>query len=571
MKQWMNRAIDNLAEEMGSALFADLVDFDMEISESQFDYKILMGRRFFVLHAGLQPIAVYNYGNELKISGCFVTNLSIALHDLKDKSILIVDDTLLHGRAIKKIVADLMECGCKKENIHVKIYLRNREANIIDQSLLALTDCKRKENTDMWRLVSSKIVDAFMEAGWPYMFYLPYYETVLHSDKDRIVSSLLDNWHIQDHATKTQKKYGISSYLYHDEKGLGLCREILIRIYKYERADKLVVVPYAYLKPLTYSQIAESFQFLVSEGVICFQGNGDFVQDAEVLKTNRLKSQYAYSLLTYVSSLLAGSSFLRKHGMADWKRNEIIEKVSLGCDIVLPEDAVGRITEGLNGIRTIEDSTYLLEENNDINETVDSLINGKSPSIKQRKQDVDYFLDHYLKLSSKRDEQLAKQNKERMRGIEVERIYQYAPNRKEAWIKIQEVIDTGRGTIAISSNVINGTTYVDSLLYAGEQNHACNEENLAELVYPLLQYEMYCREKNVTGQKKTDMKCKIMEAIMGQNPRLRECISIQEIEELKKESFERDYAAYYFDKYAMFRETPGVQRGMKIEKSYEFE
>ena len=148
MKQWMNRAIDNLAEEMGSALFADLVDFDMEISESQFDYKILMGRRFFVLHAGLQPIAVYNYGNELKISGCFVTNLSIALHDLKDKSILIVDDTLLHGRAIKKIVADLMECGCKKENIHVKIYLRNREANIIDQSLLALTDCKRKENTD---------------------------------------------------------------------------------------------------------------------------------------------------------------------------------------------------------------------------------------------------------------------------------------------------------------------------------------------------------------------------------------------------------------------------------------
>ncbi len=570
MKQQMDREIENLAREMGSALFADLVDFDMEISESQFNYKILMGRRFFVLHTGLLPIALSSYKNELKVSGCFVTNLSIALHDFKDKRILIVDDTLLHGRAIKKIVTDLMECGCRKENIRVKIYLRNTDANIIDQSLMELTDFKRKENTDMWRFASSKIVDAFMESGWPYMFYLPYYETELHSAEDDTISSFLQDQHLQDHAIKTQKRHGISSYLYHDANNLGLCREILIRIYEYERADRLLVLPYAYLKPLTYSQIADSFQFLVKEDVICFHGNGDFVQDAEALKENKLKAQYAYSLLTYVTSLLAGNSFLRQHGMEDWERNTIVETTSLGCDIVLSEDAEGRIVAGLNRISTIGEGTYSLEENSDINEVIDSLLQGRSQSVMQQEKDVDYFLDHYLKLSSKRDEQLAEQNKERMRGIEVERVYQYAPNRNAAWEKIQEVIDTGRGTIAIAFNIINGTTYVDSLLYAGEQNHACNEENLAELVYPLLQYEMYCKEKEVSGSKKADMKCQIIEDIMGQNPGLRERISAQEIEELKKESFEREYSSYYFDKYSMFRERPEVQRGMRIEKGYEF-
>ena len=103
-----SKAIDDMAEEMGASLFADIVDFNMEVSEAQYEYKILMGRRYFVLYTGLVPVIEYNYRDDLNIMGSFVTNLSIALQDLADKTILIVDDTLLHGRAVKKLVADCM-------------------------------------------------------------------------------------------------------------------------------------------------------------------------------------------------------------------------------------------------------------------------------------------------------------------------------------------------------------------------------------------------------------------------------------------------------------------------------
>lgn len=142
----------------------------------------------------------------------------------------------------------------------MKVYLRNRDAKIVDQSLLALSEYKRQKSSDMWRHVSSKIVDAFMESGWPYMYYLPYYETSLHSDFADRIATFLDEKQLQDNAVLHQKGHGISSYLYCSENSMHICREVLFRFYKYEKADKLVVIPYAYLKPLTFSQIAEAFK-----------------------------------------------------------------------------------------------------------------------------------------------------------------------------------------------------------------------------------------------------------------------------------------------------------------------
>ena len=71
----INKKIDQLSTEWGSVLLSDLVDFDMDVSESDYDYKILMGRRYFVLHSGLKPVIQYVYGDEFKESGRFVSKL----------------------------------------------------------------------------------------------------------------------------------------------------------------------------------------------------------------------------------------------------------------------------------------------------------------------------------------------------------------------------------------------------------------------------------------------------------------------------------------------------------------
>lgn len=564
-----NKTIDNLAEEMGSSLFADIVEFDMEMSEDQYDYKILMGRRFFMLHTGIEPVIRYNYGDDLNTAGSFVTNLSIALKDLSNKTILIVDDTLLHGRAVKRLVTDLIACGCKRENISVKIYLRNKDSKIIDQSLLALSEYRRLQDTNMWRHVSGKIVDTFMASGWPYMYYLPYYETSLHSDRADRVNAFLDERQLQDNAVLHQKSRGISSYLYYSKNSFRMCREVLIRIYKYGQTGKLIIVPYAYLKPLTYSQITEAFKIFADKGMIRYQGNGDFLQDPHALETSNLKMQYAYSLLTYICSLIQGDLFMQGLGLEEWKRKETIERKSLGCDISFPKNCMGDVIEKLEEIQVIEDADFPLEKNDDIDCIISLLMEGRNDFAVQSKMDADYFLNHYLKLSSKRDEELAEKEQERMRGIEVERILHYVPERKDVWRKLEEVIDTGRGTIAVSSNIIEGTTYVDSLLYAGEQNHACNEENLAKLIYPVLQFDMYCQEEKIPPETKENIRTEMIAEIMGESESLRERVSLHEMKEIETEGFAEKYGAYYFARYPMYRGDAEIQHGMEIEQRYE--
>lgn len=569
-----SKMIDNLAAEMGSTLFSDLVDFDMEMSESDYTYKILMGRRFFVLHLGLKPIITYNYEDDFKAVGSFVTNLSIALKDLQNEKILIVDDTLLHGRAAKHMIEELIICGCKKENISYKVYLRNRDAQIVDESLLSICDCKRRDSTNRWRHVSSKIVDSFMELGWPYMYYLPYYETSLNSYNADKIMDFAEKKNLVDNAVMLQRKHGISSYLYHCKNVFHMSREVLIRIYKYEKADKLVIIPYVYLKPLKCSQIAEAFKFFNSRGVICFrkcENNADFLQYPEMLENNQLKMQYAYSLLTYVCSLLQGFLFLKELGLEDWKRNKTIEKESLECSISFSRDELQNIISGLNKIEMMEDDSYQLEEDENINLVIKLLEEGREPFAEQKEMDVDYFLDHYLKLSSQRDEQLVEEGAKRMRGIEVERICKYISDSADVWRKMHEIIDTGRGSLMPAYIKLNGKKYVDSLLYAGEQNHACNEENLAKIVYPLLQYEAYCKINDISAEKKAEGKSGLIHAIINQDSDLRGKISLQEINELIGESFAQNYKMYYFDKYPMFRDASGVLQGMRLEKNFEHE
>ena len=398
----MDEKIDILAREMGSALFSDIVDFDMDISESDYDYKNLMGRRFFVLHTGLEPLIKYNYQDEFHEKGKFMTNLSVVLEkELSDKRILIIDDTLLHGRAVKNMIDDLVSCGCRKENISIRVYLRNKDAKIADRSLEKIAVCRRERNMDMWRHASAKIVDAFMASGWPYLYWLPYYKEPLSSDKARVITGFLKKEGLLEHRSKMQKKHGISSYLYCGREKSLLCREFLVRIYKYKNLDELILIPYAYLKPLTYAQISGVFRIFEDGKVFSCRGDGSFLKDAEALHANRLKAQYAYALMTYIVSLLYGSRFLESLGQKNWEWDRGIEENSLKCRVSFSGDSRDKILLELAKMEVTDTTGGALEENEDIAYVLSTLMEGNSDSVKQNGMDTDYFLDHYLKLSSR--------------------------------------------------------------------------------------------------------------------------------------------------------------------------
>lgn len=571
-----NIVIERLKEELDSGLLKDLVDFDIEVLESRYDYKILMGRRFFVLHTGIAPIVQHIYGDDVEPYGEFVTNLSIILKDFKNKKVLIVDDTLLHGRAIKRMIEDLIACGCAKENIAVKVYLQNLDAKIIDDELDGLiagtiqpdskghiksVSCKRQENTDTWRLVSSKIVDSFINSGWPYIYYLPYYEIALDTDIANKILCFAKEQQLSDIAIRSQEVRGVVSYVYCDTDPFSMCRGNLFRIYKYEKVGKLVLVPYAYLKPLTYGQISGMLRIFSEKGMIRYVGEGKFLDEEREFKGNRIKSQYAYSLLTYLISLIAGVIFLEKLGIENWNRNEKIEKMSLGCETYISKENAGMLLSELGYIPTLENMEYLPEKNEDIQNIIDRILE------RGNKVHLDHFLSYYLKLSSKRDEELANEKNERMRGIEIERIQKYAEERQKLWEKVIEVIDAGQGTIAPAVNVINGKSYLDGLLYTGEQNHAGNEKTMACIAYPLLQYAIYCRDKKIPEEE--NVKIKLINEIIRLIKEKNGCVAEDEIMYLAGEALIRDYREYYLHRYIMYMDDEGVRAAMAAEKNYE--
>ncbi len=572
--------IDTLVESIGKAWFLKLLEFVIEVMESPYSVKVLMVRRFFDVYCAFEEIVDYLYEGTVAVKGRIMTNLSIALceEQLKNEKILVVDDIVLHGRALDDVFQYLtQQCGCKKENIDFTVFIRNKDKKLIQSEAFERLAEKEVVSNGRWRMLSSGIVDALSITGQPYISYLPYAEFDMESEEAGKILALMERQKSEKLTTDTQKYYGIESDLLFVED-LGDCfeyefafsRRNMIRVYQYKKLSKLLIIPYAFLRPLNTDSVA-SFIEGVKDKYVRFEETAFFYVErgAEVAYSCE-RYKYVCSVMTYLASMVLGLRFCSHLGIsATWQ--EKIGWTALGCETFLTCENAADV---LHMFRQKGEEWFCGREigaaEGGKQDETEALVNRTFRLRQGQKVEFEWFIDHYLPLSGKEDERRATENKKRMRGLELSglasRFGEESPRR--IWKKMIKVIDSGKGTLMLAVNKAGTRQYVDSLLLAGEQNFACNEETLIFLALPLMQWEAFCRlnhlEKTVQEKKE-----ELVREILREHSALRNEVAEEEWKELIQTDVLSDYRDYYLKKLAVYEELPMLKEVMAIEKRLE--
>ena len=266
----VSKATTRLIKNMGVSLFWDFLDFIIDIKKSDYNIKILKARRFYVLYHVFDDIINCLYKKSVITVGKIVSNYALpAIKDeLKDAKILLVDDVLLHGRAMEDVYNYLIdECHCDKDRIDLKVYLRNEDRNLVFRKKNIVS--KQSVHDQSWAWMSCSFVDTFLIAGRPYVSVLPYfklssYEKKIADNIHRVINQSVSA------TTDVQKYNGGKLWIYMKDNCAQYFEQVFIRIYECADESEYLIVPYMFLKPMNKETIINLIKDLLSYDVLDF-------------------------------------------------------------------------------------------------------------------------------------------------------------------------------------------------------------------------------------------------------------------------------------------------------------
>ncbi|MCM1062961.1 MAG: hypothetical protein NC420_00585 [Eubacterium sp.] len=556
--------IQILVSILGESFFYRILDFFVDIMQSSEQIKILMTRRLSALYSVFKEIIDFLYEGDIKPQGRIVTNISVVLWEsmLNNADILLVDDIVLHGRALDEEYKYLVEhCGCSPDRIRAKVLLQNIDKKLIKSGLLDRLDASEKVDDEIWRTFSGKIVNAFFTAGQPYISYLPYAEYDLDTPEGECLKKFVqDKEQVEDITTTVQEHYGVGAFLYcTDHKALEGTLKItqadLIRVYTLKRLGKVIVVPYCYLKPVKKGSLRGAFQKIKSQHYIDLEGGREEIEDCWQQEDVYAHNRFMYSTITYLISMALGNVFLKNIGIkhAKWKE----EIPSLGFKSA--ECLRGREKELTSCLKEFE-SGFIMEDKKDPFTKV-------SKDIYDKVRSAQDSVSQFIRECGKQDEQRADKNEPRMKGISIGTLCDMfkIDAMKTIWCKAISLADAGKVTIIVSPDVIDRQECVGNLLAAGEQNPTCNEENRAALVLPLIEFKGFC---TINGYDFATLKDGLIEQLCSRCPEIKNNLLPDEYEEVVNNEV-LNYRDYYIDRLPIYANNSILKKALNIEVQYE--
>lgn len=558
------KKIDLLIENLGKDLFLELMHFIFEIMTTKYEVKIFISRRFLDLYMEYSDIVHYLYGEDAEEYGRIVTNLSFVMLSREDlsKNILIVDDIVLHGSALYDVCRLLEEYNCEKEKIKIKVFLNNNEARKIESELIQDMDAEKTCGANDWRAISSNIIKSFYLTAQPYISYLPYWEISTESEEALKIDKIIKENNCENTANAVQRLYDVECCILFEEQirtkiPKPFCsQKNMVRIYKYNQMSKIVIMPYVVLNAVNEEGIKYFCEKLVQEGVLKID-----IEELRKEQLSKSKLSFLYSVLSYILSYAVGMNFLERHSITAAEINRQIEHYGF-CDKISAEriDSDNIMTVFCQGEEYFMNWKRLnvSKENEDVDSTLEEACEGEN------KQTTRNVIHRYLKLSSKKNEELVVKSGKRMRGIEVARFEERFPETpsSEIWKNVIEIADSGKGTIAGEIITVAGENYVVSLLYTGEQNFSGNEEDLIYYIYPLMQLEVSCKNNNIKVCPKEDL----AEKIFNKYNDLSYTPKDSEVKKLIDEAIYKNFGKYYLERFPAYEKDKKLREYMNIEQ-----
>ena len=91
----------NLVQIFRDDIYNELINFWCTVEESKYDFKIFVSKKCFVLYKVFLPMLDFkSYASCVKITD---TAIPMYLNSFRNKTVLIIDDVLIHGRTAIKI------------------------------------------------------------------------------------------------------------------------------------------------------------------------------------------------------------------------------------------------------------------------------------------------------------------------------------------------------------------------------------------------------------------------------------------------------------------------------------
>lgn len=222
-------------------------------------------------------------------------------YEIGKKHILIVDDILIHGRTLSKLVDDVFP-ELSDEELKVLVFLRNNDAQCISDKLQKSLICQHSYGISEWESTSNSFVVAIQQSGICYSSFAPQHKSVTVSN---FSLSCFEKFTPEENEVTILS--GLKTEIYYPNKNNGRDNRIykLIRKYEYKNGTVLFV-PFIILPSydiISWETVFKTFCVKLEElGLI----NDSQLNILNGILTNGLEGRYEFSFkfISYVLSEL---------------------------------------------------------------------------------------------------------------------------------------------------------------------------------------------------------------------------------------------------------------------------
>lgn len=485
-------------------------DFFNNILNSEYHYVFLMSRRCLVLCQIF--IAFLILDEELSDSETVVLSdqaIPYYRNKMEGCKVAIVDDILIHGRTVSNIYY-LLKRYCKTTEPDIHVFMADTDIDCLRDEVRKAMDPECMAYKGEWRNLSNKIVRCIYASNAPYTSFVTAFSQY-KSQKPGIYEQLkgIDTLCIEENTELTQKNCGLHSYYcYMEDKSgrpplyeslsLGEC----IRIYWNTKISKLMVIPYVFVRLLSLEQAQNVFKEITGslpDGMNrikkAFRNMGEGLEDR-----NRL-IEFKMRLLTCIMSILYWKGFTEKYHIRGpyYIDLDTLDK-SFGTEItdelhmLLKERDFGKLSRVNINISYVE-----VKAHSDLKAVLNSVCSNV------RENGCRNIMQGYFQKAWFLDEYLAKQGKERLFGLPLEKFTVCAKSHKVSEpIMFMNLVNTwDTGVSAANFAVSEQEQYVACFNTAGEQSYKITLEKYPFLMSSLIFVSKIIRKCDA-GQDVTD-------------------------------------------------------------------
>lgn len=549
---WMGHYVKNnvqqickqvaVAQDILGENYRGVYDFFCDVLEKPVAYKILRARRCQVLFLTFLPIILLEEGDEIEISGEFISDNALIKYKDKmlEKSGIVVDDIVIHGRGLKEIY-QLIDENFEYSDIGAFVYAKSRRAKLYDKleaKLESYIDAFEQE----WRSLSTQFVNLIYACAVPYASYV---ESSYENNAVFPIEGLDKNFIIINNTNYYQKLQNEASWVLFEKEPVPsifdkLGYDCCLRVYTSNVMERTTYIPYIFIKNMCFDEMVRIIEEVCSklpqekaENII-----HDLLEksdDEERCNTVPYKMKLFNTLMNHIYGLYLKNKYaiLMKQSNIDVPMlimcyGEKIAEDFLNLEYQDVLDVLNSVVISCVGMN-IEEDSELIDILNNINfsQSEFSKCDDKRYVKEKIKQLQEYFYQN-----GKIDEKLAQRGELRKKGVSLGTFYKIVDPEDAHIVSVSQVSAWDSG-IASCNIAFGGDHVILSYIASGEQSFRYvlerHKKLLSDMIYaynsPLwnqtektgedLAYEIYCQY--LTMLKKEDRDRKILVSFIEEN------------------------------------------------------